>query len=324
MPTDAIAPDDRLTPLRDAAGTDGWFRDVGDVHSALFRPGDGTLLVEFDSERSVLARDGALPWSTGLARKRGWATLSVLSKGRTWFRDDAVFDLFDELTDDGFFDDYDTVLFVGAGINGYAAAAFSLAAPGATVFLIAPLATLSRDHTPWEPRFRTDRALPFTSRYGYAPSMIDGARRVFVISDPTETYDAMHASLFQGDHVTHLRARHGGPRLHRRLEDMGILDRLVAGAVSGALTPLRWAQLWRARRQDDIWLNNLMRKLDLMERPWLQAICAGQILTRTGSDAARRRMNDALSQLADAGREAPAGLDPQAPAAPERMRLAGE
>ena len=59
-----------------------------------------------------------------------------------WFRYPKVHAYFNRLVDDGFFDDLDKVVFYGAGPCGYAAATFSVAAPGATVVAIQPQATL--------------------------------------------------------------------------------------------------------------------------------------------------------------------------------------
>jgi hypothetical protein len=50
----------------------------------------------------------------------------------------------------GFFDDFDQVVFYGAGQCGYAAAAFSVATPGATVVAIQPQATLDPRVTEWD------------------------------------------------------------------------------------------------------------------------------------------------------------------------------
>ncbi|TFL16974.1 phosphoadenosine phosphosulfate reductase [Jannaschia formosa] len=315
---------DPLAPLRGQLGDDGWLEELGPKHLAMFRPRGDTLLVEFEALAPLLRRRSAEPWSAGIAGKRGWSTLTLISRGRTWFRDDAVFDFFDDLTDGGFFDGYDRVIFAGAGVKGYAAAAFSVAAPGATVFLCAPFATLDPEETPWEHRFRGDRSLAFGPRYGYAPDMVDAAARVYLVTDPTEAADAMHASLFRGDHVVHLKARHGGPRLGARLEAMGILDDLVAGAEEGSLTPLRFARLWRARHRDEVWLSNVLRKLDAMRRPWLQAVFAGTMWDRTRSAAARRRLNDALARLKEVGGKPPAGRQPLPDETREGMLLAGE
>ncbi|WP_092775795.1 hypothetical protein [Jannaschia pohangensis] len=310
--------------LTAAAGEVGYLRQVGDDHLALHRDGGDTLVVSFEMLDDMRDRPGGLPISTGVARKKGWATLDIMAEGRTWFREDDLFDYFDGLTDDGFFDDYDSVVFMGGGMGAYGAAAFSVAAPGSTVFLVQPYATLARDIAPWERRFRSSWVLPFGPRYSNAARMIDGARRVFVVTDPTEDADAMHASLFQGDHVTRLPAPHAGGDILARLDGIGILDRLVAAAEADTLTPLRFAQLWRARRDHAPWLTGLLRKTDRIDRPWLQALVAGHILRKTNGPAARRRLNAALSKLAAEGRKAPGNLEPSAPQRGDRTLLAGE
>jgi hypothetical protein len=323
-PSDAAKPtDDPLRPLRDRAGPDGWLRTLGARHVALFQPGGGTLLVSFEPLAPLLRRAPVRIWSDALAERLGWATLTVASRGRTWYRDPAVFDFFDALTDDGVFDDYDRVVFTGAGVHGYAAAAFSVAAPGAVVVLLGPYATLDPHEAPWEHRFRSDRRLSFGPRYGFAPAMVDAAARAFVISDPAEAADAMHASLFRGPHVMRLAAPHAGPRLGARLGAMGIVDDIVEAAAARTLTRLRFAQLWRARHDDEVWLANVLRKLDAARRPWLQAVFAGGVLDRTGAAAARRRLNEALARLAEEGMEAPGGRLP-APVGGDRLMLAGE
>jgi hypothetical protein len=319
--TDARA--DALRPLRERASDRGWLRALGRQHLAMFRPGGSTLLVEFEALAPLLRRNEARRWSDRLARTRGWSLLTVISRGRTWFRDPAVFDFFDRLTDEGFFDGYDSVVFAGAGVRGYAAAAFSVAAPGATVLLCSPYATLDPNEAPWERRFLSDRRLDFGARYGFAPAMIDAAARVYVVSDPMEPIDAMHASLFRGPHVTRLRAPHAGPRLGARLEALGVFDRLVLEAEAGTLTPLRFAQLWRARHRDEVWLGNVMRHLDGLQRPWLQAVFAGTMLDRTGAASARRRLNEALARLAEQGVAPPRGRRP-APAGGDRMLVMGK
>ncbi|CTQ50417.1 hypothetical protein [Jannaschia donghaensis] len=309
-----------------AAGDAGYLRQIGDDHLALFRPAEDsdTLIVSFEGLDATRGRAGGLPVSTGLARKRDWATLDIMAEGRTWFRDDDLHDYFDTLTDDGFFDDYDSVVFVGGGMGAYGAAAHSVAAPGSTVFVMQPYATLDRAIAPWEQRFRSAWSLPFGPRYGNAARMIDAAARVYVVTDPTEAADAMHASLFQGSHVTRIAAYHAGADIQARLEETGILDRLLAGAESGALTPLRFAQLWRGRRQNGTWLMGLMRKTDRMDRPWLSALVAGHMVRKGAGQAARRRLNAALSRLAAEGRKAPGDLEPSPIGQQPRTLMAGE
>ncbi|CTQ32920.1 phosphoadenosine phosphosulfate reductase [Jannaschia rubra] len=321
-----MPPADHRAVLADAAGDLGFLRQLGDDHLVLHRPAAAAniLIVTFEMLDVTRARDGGLPLSTGLARERGWATLDVLAEGRTWFRDEAVIDFFDGLTYDGFFDDFDSVIFVGGGMGAYGAAAFSVSAPGATVFLMQPYATLARDVTPWERRFRSAWSLPFGPRYGNAARMIDAARRVYVVTDPTEVADAMHASLFNADHVVRLPAPHAGSDIQRRIESTGALGRLIVEAETGTLDPARFARIWRTRRQDATWVRGLMRKVERMDRPFLSALVAGHMVRQGGFPAAHRRLNAALSQLSAEGRAAPAHLHPTPPPDNPRPLLAGE
>ncbi len=326
-PRSALNRADHRDLLLAAAGGGGSLRQIGDDHLVLHRPGgargSGTLLVTFEALDVTRARGSGLPFSTGMARKRGWATLDIMAEGRGWFRDRALYETFDHFTDDGFFDAFDSVVFAGGAMGAYGAAAFSVACPGSVVVLMQPYASLARDVAPWERRFRPAWSLEFGPRYGNAARMIDAAARVYVVTDPWEAADAMHASLFRGDHVIRLPAAHAGTDIQARLETIHILDRLLAGAHGGTLTPVRFAQLWRARRRDAVWLSGLMRKIDRTDRPWLQAMAAGHILRRTGHPAARRRLNAALARLAEAGRTAPGDLTPAAPPGAARGLPAG-
>lgn len=326
-PRSALSRAEHRDVLLAAAGPGGSLRRIGDDHLALHRPGGargaGTLGVTFEALDVTRARIGGLPFSTGFAQKRGCATLDIMAEGRTWFRDPALHAAFDGHTDDGFFDGFDRVLFAGGAMGAYGAAAFSVACPGATLLLMQLYASLARDVAPWERRFRSAWALDFESRYGNAARMIDAASRVYLVTDPWEAADATHASLFQGDHVVRLPAAHAGADIQGRLEAIGILDRLLAGAESGVLTPMRFAQLWRGRRRDADWLAGLMRKVDRADRPWLQAMVAGHVLRHVDDPASRRRLDAALARLAEDGRGAPASPVPDLPEA-ARSLLAGE
>ncbi|MDG1103479.1 MAG: hypothetical protein P8N75_08935 [Ascidiaceihabitans sp.] len=112
-----------------------------------------------------------------------------------------VYSYFDRLDDDGIFDDFDHVIFYGAGPCEYAAAAFSVAAPGATVVAIQPQATLDPQITEWDDRYVKMRRADFSSRYGYAPDMLDAAEQAYVIYDPCERLDAAHAAMFTRSNV---------------------------------------------------------------------------------------------------------------------------
>ena len=69
--------------------------------------------------------------------------MCVVSEHQDWFRDPHVIRHFDRLIDDGFLDQFNDVIFCGCYAGGYAAAAYSVSYPMATVIAINPQATLN-------------------------------------------------------------------------------------------------------------------------------------------------------------------------------------
>jgi hypothetical protein len=203
--------DDWLNAVAGVIGPHGGLESLGPDHNAaLVRAGD-TLLVTFESIQGIAAlSDTAHPLGWELAEAWGWSHLALISDGDTWFRDRAVYGYFDRLVDDGFFEEFDRVIYYGAGPCGYAAAAFSVAAPGARVLAVQPQATLDARLTEWDDRFVHMRRTSFSDRYGYAPDMLDAADHAFILYDPYEALDAMHATLFEAPNVTRLRLRNMG------------------------------------------------------------------------------------------------------------------
>jgi hypothetical protein len=133
---------------------------------------------------------------------------------------------------------------------GYAAAAFSIAAPGAELVLVAPRATQDPTRAGWDTRHRAARRIDFTDRYGYAPDMIESAEKVWLIHDPLNPPDAMHAALFQRPWVTPLFARHTGEATEDALTEMQALDRILEAVMEKRFSPEFFAWLWRGRRSN--------------------------------------------------------------------------
>jgi hypothetical protein len=253
---------DRLARLEAMGDEAGYFETLGTRHWALFVDDGPKLLVSFVTMDQVLAQgaDGMPPCHC-VARAAGWSHLCVIADGETWYRDARVYGYFDRLIDEGFFEDFDRVAFTGAGMGGHAACAFSVAAPGATVLAIAPVATLDPGLAGWDRRHLAARRLDWRRRFGYGPDMIDGAAQVYVLCDPDVDEDAMHAALYRKPFVTRLACRHLGPEPERALAEMDILRPLIQGACDGSLTSATWAQMWRARRGHAGWLRNVVVRL---------------------------------------------------------------
>ena len=292
---------DWLTALAELSEENGHFQPLGKKHFSSYIAGSETLLVTFESyDGSQRISPNAHPLGWEVAKVLGWSSLSVMSDGQSWFRDREVYAYFDDLIDDGFFEEFDNVVFYGAGPCGYAAAAYSIAAPGARVLALQPQATLDPRVAEWDERFIRQRRLDFTSRYGYAPDMIDAAQEAFVIYDPEELEDAMHAALFTRPNVHKLRLRHAGGALQFSLRNMKILSRLIALGGTGRLTPEIFAKLARARREDRQYLRNLLRHLDDKGRTKLaHALCKNVTTRMDGVPAFERRLKGLETRLAE-------------------------
>jgi hypothetical protein len=235
-------------------------------------------------------RDDSAPAGQRLAEARGWSHLSLIADGETFFRDPLVWRYFDRLVDDAFFEDFDRVVFHGAGMGAYAACAFSVAAPGCTVLAIQPRATLDPRLAGWDARHRRARRQDFTSRYGFAPAMTEGAARVFVIFDPAEREDAMHAALFARPWVDFLRMPQMGAALDDTLARLGVLDGLIDRAMAGRLTPLAFARMMRSRRTFGPYLTRLMKLARDSGHPRREAMICRSVLARIEAPAFRRRL----------------------------------
>lgn len=289
----------------------GSFKALGKDHvSVLTDPGSDTLIVSFDTLQSArIGSSEGLPHALKIAHEAGWAHLSLIAKRQTWFRDGKVYAYFDDLVDEDFFENYDSVVFFGSGMCGYAAAAFSVAAPGATVFALAPQATLDTEIAPWDDRFTAMRRTNFTDRFGYAPDMVEASDAAYIVYDPTMELDAMHAALFRGPMVHKIRYRHSASRIGADLQTMGLLGPLFQKAVAGTLSETDVFRALRKRREYLPYLRNLLNRVHIEERHWLTALLCRSVLQTKNAPRFQHHLDQALEKLRKEGRTLP---DPKA------------
>lgn len=288
--------------LKDIAEEEGFYAPLGPRHAAAFIEEGDTLIVTFESYQGIQAlSESGQPLGFDMVRAMGWSHLGVICDGETWFRNQEVHTFFDELTDDGFFDEFDRVIFYGAGPCGYAAAAYSVAAPGSSVVVIQPQATLDPRLAGWDDRFTDLRAMDFTTRYGYAPDMAQGANDVHVIYDPREQLDAMHAALFHGEQTTLLPVPFMGDAIQSDLLEMSVLYRVLAKAGTGKLTPAGFYRLMRARRSHPAYLRNLLSALDRDGRDAMAEQLCRFVVSRQSAPRFRRRLDELEARKKKAG-----------------------
>ncbi|SNR98680.1 phosphoadenosine phosphosulfate reductase [Antarctobacter heliothermus] len=280
-----------LATLRRIGEEYGFAEPMGKSHAAIFVEEGDTLVVAFETMSGIEAlSETRTPIGFDMVNANGWSSLSMLSHGDTWFRDERVYAFFDQLQDDGFFDDFENVLFYGAGPCGYAAGAYSVTAPGARVLMLQPQATLDPRVAEWDDRFAEERRRDFTSRYGFAPEMIDAAERAYVIYDPRERLDAMHSALFARPNVTRLRAPFMGGALQSDFRALDLLPGMLTAAAQGRLDSDLFATMLRARRNHPPYLRRLLARLDADGRDGLARILCQNVVGRMPAPRFRRRL----------------------------------
>ncbi|WP_395540265.1 phosphoadenosine phosphosulfate reductase [Neotabrizicola sp. sgz301269] len=287
---DIETPDSWMSAMEEVAEEDGYLERLGSRHWAFFAETGTSLLVTFERAEDLRARAGNMPAAWSLCQRHGWSLLTILAEGETFWRDRAVWGYFDRLVDDAFFDDFDQVLFHGAGAGGYAAAAYVVAAPGARALLVAPRATMDPAMVGWDRRDLAARRLDFTSRYGYAPDMTEGAARVWLVHDPLNRNDAAHAALFRRPWTTVLNAHRTGEATQAALAAMGILDPLLQIAMAGMLDRSGYARLWRARRSYPAYLKQILADAAAAKRPRLEAMICRSVTRRMKAPRFARRL----------------------------------
>ncbi|SHJ68218.1 hypothetical protein SAMN05444000_111131 [Shimia gijangensis] len=302
VPMLGLGKSDWLETLENIVDEHGYFQPLGDRHYATLVEEKPILLVTFETIQGVQNRgDSGQPLGFELVRELGWSHLCVLSDGDTWFRDPAVYAYFDRLADDGFFDEFENVLFYGAGPCGYAAAAFSVTAPGARVVTINPQATLDPSMADWDRRYTEARRLCFTDRYGFAPEMIEAADQAFVLYSRDQQEDAMHATLFHADNVERLALPRLGPDPEAQLLEMQVLFRILVQANIGKLTRASFFKLMRARRNHLPYLRHLLKQLKQGNRFLLTALLCANVTARMRAPQFEKTLTE-LDAAASEGR----------------------
>ncbi len=292
----------------------GRFEALGAEHLSLFTAGESVLLVSFEAAHNLRSfQPDALPMGLRLAEANGWASLTLIALRPSWFRDPAVYAHIDKLVLDGFFDGFDHVVFFGAGMGAYAACAYSAAAPGCTVLALSPQATLDPRIAFWDDRHTSARRLAFAGRYGYAPDMVDAAAQAFVLFDPHEALDAMHAALFTKPHVTKLACPDLGPDSHGSLMALGILTEMLQVAGDGTLTAARFWRLYRARRDYPPYIRRLIARLEDGGRIWLCGLLCREVAQRPNGARFAALLEQLEARLAEFGTRLPPQRRPATP-----------
>ena len=239
----------------------GHSKELGDDYIAVHLEAGPNLFVTFESTNAIRRRsDDAEPLGFSYTRRDGWSTLTIVGQGNAHFRDPAIYDYIDGLTDDGFFDGFDNILFYGEAAGAYAACAYSVAAPGSRVLAFSPYSTLTPSLAKFDPRSTKVKQVDFTSRYGFAPAMLDAAKDAYIVFNPDRRLEAIHATIFKRDHTVLLPAFGCPANLETTFEELDILEDLIRAAMAGTLSSVVFADQYRARREHGPYLTDLIKR----------------------------------------------------------------
>ena len=119
--------------------------------------------------------------------------------------------------------------------------------------------------------------------------------------------DLIHAALFRGPHVHHLRARFAGNRLEDALTSMGVLPRLLTEACEGTLTPHIFARLWRRRLRNLPFLKELLARTEAAQSQRRLWVLCRALNTRVNLPRARRLYGRLHAHYATPAERADAG-----------------
>ncbi len=240
--------DPRYDDIR-AAIRDPGFLWEGPENALYYEPHGKRLIVSFDNIHMVREEGQRWPWGHKfLTGTLGCSVLGVMGSKRNWFRADFVHEAFDRLERDGFFKQFDQVLFYGASMGGFGALSYARCAPGADVLAIAPQTTLDRRILPQDDRWGWTRKLDWDAPYADAAQGTALARDVVVISDPYFAPDKTQIARLAGDNIRRLKMPFFGHQIPNAFVNMGVLKPMLTDMLEGKLTAERFYALMRARR----------------------------------------------------------------------------
>ena len=295
----------------------GFAHDLGPDHHIFFQETDKNV---FDSKKSVLLvsfvefsgeeeyLEDICPTSYELRERCGWSQMTIISRKRTWFRAAEIYSFFDKLDTLGFFDDYDQVIFTGSQAAGYAAAIYSVSAPGATVMLFSPMATADPERAPWDPRLSADTHADKCLQYRFAPKMLAAAREVFVFYDPKIELDAHHTEMFTQDFVQKFQCRLMGKDVAFGLSQTDMFLRVVEAAGAENLNAKSFSRIFRTRHKDRSYLRRLVSSTSDRKSPVVTALTARAALKIYDARYFRKALNKAEKKLEEMSLTLPAEI----------------
>lgn len=217
-----------------------------------------TLLVTFDNLASINERSETRPWAPWLgvrAETLGYSILGVQSHDKDWYRSSEPPEQIVALQENGFFDRFKNIVFIGTSMGGFAALCFAGLVPRAKVLAFSPQSTLNREIAPFEERY----PYPHRKFDWQSPEYLDAALHVGNISsghiffDPKVREDNLHAERLQSPNIAQVRIPYAGHTLIRVVIKAGAFEHLLATYPATGQIDSTFFRLMRNKRRNERW-----------------------------------------------------------------------
>jgi hypothetical protein len=261
-----------------------------------------TLLVTFDNLGSINERPAERPWPAWMearAEALNYSILGLQSHHKDWYRSSEAPEQITELQTQGFFGQFQNIVFTGTSMGGFAALCFAGLVPGARVLAFSPQSTLNRSIAPFERRY----PYPYRKFDWQSPGYLDAAQYTGRISsghifyDPKVREDKLHARRLRAPSMTEVRVPFAGHTLIRVLAKSGSLDHLLAAYPASGRVDAGFFRLLRNKRRNKAWAKPFLAAA-AARRPGPLASQACQYLHREHGHGFARRLQRRIDTAA--------------------------
>jgi hypothetical protein len=284
-----------------AASPDKAFRVLGTEAFLWFEPGDSRLLVSFDNLATVDDPYPRLPWIHRIAWETGVSFLGVQTARKDWFRNETTPNLITALAENGFFDGFSKVTFIGASMGAFAALTYAPLVAGARVLALSAQSTMNKTIAPFENRFRWAVRNSNWDR----PAFLDAAEHlaripaVSLLYDPFVPEDRAHAARLSGPNVQHVKLPHATHEAIRVVIKSDGLSPMIEEFFEQGHLGVRFRRQMRGRRHVRKWARAFMGNVEAAGQPRRTIVTANALLRQGDYLFARQARERVLAENPD-------------------------
>ncbi len=224
-------------------------------------PGNDRLIVSFDNLASIDEPYPRLPWLVRHVAETGYSLLGVQSHAKDWFRQNDAPHMISKLQDQGFFLDFEKIVFTGASMGGFGALNFAPLVPRARVLAFSPQSSMNKTVAPFEARFpwavrnSNWEGMPFLDAAAAIPYLPSAT----IVYDPFVPEDRMHAQRLSGPNVELCKLGHASHEAVRLVIKAGAMaDVLRQFTENGYVGNQAFWRQMRNRREQRKWCRALI------------------------------------------------------------------